>query len=869
MELRCCGHLHFIQAIKGDLVTKAPNVVRGQPKLKFKKLTDIYDGLLSHNDDGMVERSCLGEIEESPVKTKPDASICNVNDDDDQRIINLDDDNFDNFTLSQIKASCKTRKRKHSQGLDSSKINMKVEDSSFLEDYREEQRAADDSDFLQTLSSLKSKLSKNMKTKKKKCFEEPSPTDTQEIMLVIKSEPEEILNNQEFPPSSEEILDYHEFSPSSQEIQDCQEFSPSCEEIQDGQEFPPTSEEIKIDQEIPFFSGDSVALVEVKSEVPEADCYGEPDDYCIIESQEAEIIYEWNLENELDEWQERVDFIPLRMVRPSCMDIVISNYQLSNDQSPYMPAIEFESEECIINPDLHYISPQGICLVEDHNSDIHDNQPDGDTDTAVSLPNVVTHKDLDCLGVEFKDDNIILDDCSSNEFTTGAEDQVECSSTMEHDCSNDEFTAGNEDLVEPSSTIEHDCSNDEFTAGNEDQVEPSSTIDNSSNDEFSAGSEDQVEPSSTIEHDCTNDEFTAGNEDQVEASSTIEHDSSNDEFSAGSGDQVEPSSTIEHDCSIDEFTTGSEDKVELSSTIEHGPNPDECLVCHSDDPPEYEEKQSFASVNIAEKRHVNVATDELTSWDECDGSSKLHHSERLLSTRKAISPSSEERLCKAVESVNLNHKNNLKCKEKLYFSEKTDKMNSTAEGLDDITGARLTDIFNKISVIPRSKRVSQPRGISKNAHSSRQATRIGCNSVQSCSKSAIAFTQQQMHDAECLAMRLTKELKSMKDIVDDMLRSEFCLNTSLRHKVNEARMAVKNATRAEEATKRCLAFMSRDCSRFCKIMKFADDSPSPQKPPPDVVRKERKKIAFADEAGGKLFQVKFYEDDAVSLSKSN
>jgi hypothetical protein len=28
-------------------------------------------------------------------------------------------------------------------------------------------------------------------------------------------------------------------------------------------------------------------------------------------------------------------------------------------------------------------------------------------------------------------------------------------------------------------------------------------------------------------------------------------------------------------------------------------------------------------------------------------------------------------------------------------------------------------------------------------------------------------------------------LKSMKDIVDDMLRSEFCLNTSLRYKVNE------------------------------------------------------------------------------------
>ena len=58
MELRCCSHLHFIQAIKGGLVAKVPNVARGQPKLKFKKLADIYDGLLSHNDDGMVERSC-------------------------------------------------------------------------------------------------------------------------------------------------------------------------------------------------------------------------------------------------------------------------------------------------------------------------------------------------------------------------------------------------------------------------------------------------------------------------------------------------------------------------------------------------------------------------------------------------------------------------------------------------------------------------------------------------------------------------------------------------------------------------------------------------------------------------------------------
>ncbi|QCE04352.1 hypothetical protein DEO72_LG8g2388 [Vigna unguiculata] len=693
MELRGCGYLHFILAIKGGLVSKAPNVARGQPKLKFKNITDIYDdGLLSHNDDGIAERSCYGEIEE----TNADASEYNVNDDDDQRIYNLDDNDFDNITLSQIKESCEARKRKRSQGLESSRRNIKIEDS-FLEDNGEAQMEADDdSDFMETLGSWKSKLSNNMKAKKR-CFKKTISAYTQEVMPVVKLE--EILDSVDFTPTSEEIQNGQDFPPTSEEIVDCQDFSPSSEEIDNN-------------KEILSFNGDSAALVEVKCEVPETDYFGGPDDYSIVEVQEAEKIYKWNLKSELKNAQQRcMDFLPLRMVGPFNMDVVISNSQLSDGQFPDMPAIEFKSEERIIHPDYHYIAPQQISMVEDQIPDIHDSQPDGDSDSAVTLRSVATHKDLDYLGVDFKDDNILLGDCSNDEFTPGAEDQV-----------------------------------------------------------------------------------------------------------------VETSPTMEHDLNLDGY-----------------------LVRCSDDPPEYEEIQSFASVN-----------------NECNGSSKLHHYERLLSTRQEISPSSLEKHCKAVKTIDLNRKKKLKSKgRQIYFSEQTD--NRTAEGCDDITGARFTDIPNKISVIPRTKRVSHPKGISKIPHSSRQATRLGCSSVQSCSKSAIAFTQQQMHDAECLAMKLTKELKSMKDIVDDMLRSEFCLNTSLRHKVNEARVAVKNATRAEEASKRWLAFMSRDCSRFCKIMKLSDDGPAPQ----DVVRKERKKIAFADEAGGRLCQVKFYEDDGVSLSESN
>lgn len=125
------------------------------------------------------------------------------------------------------------------------------------------------------------------------------------------------------------------------------------------------------------------------------------------------------------------------------------------------------------------------------------------------------------------------------------------------------------------------------------------------------------------------------------------------------------------------------------------------------------------------------------------------------------------------------------CSGKLHFTEQTNK-DGDAEGLNDITRTGLTNNPVKISGNPKiSKRGQGAKGISKIPNSSRSATRLGCSTLQSCSKSAIAFSKQQLYDVECIATKLTKELKAMKEIVDDMLRSEFCLNTSLRYKVNE------------------------------------------------------------------------------------
>ena len=59
----------------------------------------------------------------------------------------------------------------------------------------------------------------------------------------------------------------------------------------------------------------------------------------------------------------------------------------------------------------------------------------------------------------------------------------------------------------------------------------------------------------------------------------------------------------------------------------------------------------------------------------------------------------------------------------------------------------------------------------------------GCNSIESCSQSAIAFSQRQMQDIECLTTKLTNELKTMKEIAEDTLYSET--STSLKYKANE------------------------------------------------------------------------------------
>ncbi|OIW07505.1 hypothetical protein TanjilG_14451 [Lupinus angustifolius] len=664
MDLRHCTHnVHYINAIKGGSVTKELNVTRGKPTLSFRDLADIDGDVKTEHVAGFIARRT--------VKAEPDSPVCNANG---SRSCDYEDNDFENITLKQFQEKCKTRKRKYSHSIDSCKGKIKIEVPSSPEDNGEKQMSPDDSDLVETLSSWRSKLPKKMKIEKRKCIEDPIYSDAQEVIPVV-----------------------------------------DLEDIQIGQEFGHSS-------------GDLLALVEVKSEVPETDCMDHSmklsndsgsssacdglDFYSgMVDKDETEIKHGFYLENELNYVsEERDDLIPLRMAWASCTDTVVSNPEFTNGQSLNFPAIEFASEKCITQPDVHHISPEVISLVEHHHSSVSENQPDGDT--SISLPNVAIPEYPDYEDLGYRDDSIFLSDCSKNEFTSDAEVQAK-----------------------------------------------------------------------------------------------------------------------------------------TSSNTEHGFNSGGSFISSSDDSSESKEKQLFSSIPENGGDQKTEATDELISTDEhC--SSDLDCPRRLLSNRKSMPPPSQERLCKAMQMIDICDEDPFKYRGKLEFGEQSDK-NGTAEGLDEPTKARSAKNRNEMTFSTKMFRL-----------------RKEFQSIRDCPNStSIAFSKRQMRDAEILTTKLTKELKSMTDIVEDMLRSEFCLNTPLRYKVNEARLAVKNATRTEETTNRCLSIMSRNCIRFCRLMKLAEeDGPVPQ----EVTQKVRKKVVFADEVGGNLCQVKFYDDaDQTSFSESN
>ncbi|KAI3887290.1 hypothetical protein MKW92_008491 [Papaver armeniacum] len=231
---------------------------------------------------------------------------------------------------------------------------------------------------------------------------------------------------------------------------------------------------------------------------------------------------------------------------------------------------------------------------------------------------------------------------------------------------------------------------------------------------------------------------------------------------------------------------------------------------------------------------------------------------RLFSARKAISPSSQEKLLQAVDA------------DELY---------------DKIKPSRIRIIGPKVKMNPdgvlKKRKMNGsaqliPKGILKAPNVSFMVPRH-CSEgapIQTCADKAVSFTQRQMHDIEVLATKLMKQLKSMKEIVEqsllvETLQTDSCSSTQLKYTVDKMRMATENAAEAEETTKKWLSMMSKDCNRFCKILKTTElkaaAAAASSSPSSNEVHRKRRKITFADETGGNLCHVKIFKDHHESL----
>ncbi|KAB2619643.1 hypothetical protein D8674_015512 [Pyrus ussuriensis x Pyrus communis] len=239
-------------------------------------------------------------------------------------------------------------------------------------------------------------------------------------------------------------------------------------------------------------------------------------------------------------------------------------------------------------------------------------------------------------------------------------------------------------------------------------------------------------------------------------------------------------------------------------------------------------------------RDSSDAADELTTLVS-GGSPSLNQQrppQRLFPTRKVISPTSQEKLCKAMKSIEL-HSEELPVKLGCAAGQKIGVLTTLGEDLLDGLNhsfvtygcCLLSEIVYQSAKQPESEEEkinSHPKGIPKASKVSATPPRFttGCTSIRTCSESAIAFSQLTDHEG----------------IAEERLLPEAYHATPLKYNANESRSIAK----------RLLSMMSRDCNRFCKIMD-----------------KEGKKIVFADEAGEKLCHVKFYENDLATFSDQN
>lgn len=129
------------------------------------------------------------------------------------------------------------------------------------------------------------------------------------------------------------------------------------------------------------------------------------------------------------------------------------------------------------------------------------------------------------------------------------------------------------------------------------------------------------------------------------------------------------------------------------------------------------------------------------------------------------------------------------CKGKLCFGKQAVNTNLGAEWQPNQIRRPKFAITPQTIRNPKNEKISSHhRAIPKSSNgSSTPPPRFttGCTSIRTCSDSAIAFSQRQMHDIECITTKLTNELQILKEIAEERLVSGPYPTTSLKYNADE------------------------------------------------------------------------------------
>ncbi|KAF8406410.1 hypothetical protein HHK36_008497 [Tetracentron sinense] len=747
MELRGCSQLHFIQAIKGGLVTRVLNInSQGKPALMFKKVEAIYESEDSRNlgscstvqsQEGggcHVERSCLSVGGRRTIKKDPGTCELYYDGGDNKRNIDF---KFGEMTLKQLMERCKTKKRKLSESVDLTNKDTETP-SPLKQDYDNLEPKEEEFDLEEPLSSLKLKLSNKTKAKRK-CIQKHACSPSKTKFSVVKTEQIQSAPQDSLQTNGDLA------GPINIKVEVSEPHSSNCENVGCFADVSTSDCHEKMDfsadlsDELPKENNGSELetgeLISLAKESPS----------CVLN----EISYEYL------EHVEPTSLLPVSATVWGTMNV--SSPEKTGHDSLLIPPSELRKEVNIACPLPCDSPPEAVSLTmtlgsemygscERHSFSEEEISCQMDNNSGIQLPDLVIDGSLQCTELNNGGDGCMFEDDSKEDPPDLEANAIINSVTLQN-----------------SSQSSHRCE------------DPNSGF----------GSMDDGSTTTDEKHSLLTTERT-----------------------------VSDNANGARDCSAG--------------------------------------------------NHSSDATDETTAMEVLENHDRLtleHPPKRLFSTRKDISPTSQEKLRQAVDAIH----DNTEYYKRDYASANGLRVRLSLTG-SGLKGAQVTVgpkwIIKKPNNINNGSMQFVPRGILKGPQVSCAIPRAGsdCTSIKSCSRKAIAFSQRQMHDIECLAMKLTKELKSMKDIVEETLHLEALPSTSSKYAAVKIKTAIESAVEVEETTRKWLSMMARDCNRFCKIMRSTEKKGGVAAASGNGVHKERKKITFADEAGGMLCHVKVFED---------